>query len=265
MPALRVASADTAKKQQNARDVIVRCGRPHVDIRFLSAVASATNRAAGAMAEGDGFLPSRNSGVYLPFCRTHVESMNARRWDRGKFFSPCRRPRRENLVGGKVTMRNTKFLRVASFLLVLCLLLCGGTVAAAAESQDGTVLNPSVTDKTIEDYKEELESISYSEYVKSFVGIPDATETIIVDPIRDLDMSKTTLDWLSDEDFAALKEIAKAFFNEKGAVSHSEAVLKLAGVLLHQLEISGSTDPDMLYGGGAHHKIFDYIRSNFDK
>ena len=101
-------------------------------------------------------------------------------------------------------MRKTKFQRIASFLLVLCMLACGGTVAAAAESQDGTVLNPSVTDKTIEDYKEELESISYSEYVKSFVGIADATETIIVDPIRDLDMSKTTLGWLSDEDFAKL-------------------------------------------------------------
>ena len=64
MPALRVANDTTAKKQQNARDVTVRCGRPYVDIRFLSAVASATNRAAGAMAEGDGFLPSRKSGVY---------------------------------------------------------------------------------------------------------------------------------------------------------------------------------------------------------
>jgi len=70
---------------------------------------------------------------------------------------------------------------------------------------------------------------------------------------------------LSDEDFAALKDIAGAFFNEKGAVSHSEAVLKLAGILLHQLEKTGSTDPEMLSGGGAHHKIFDFIRSNFDK
>ena len=70
---------------------------------------------------------------------------------------------------------------------------------------------------------------------------------------------------LSDEDFAALKDIAGAFFNEKGAVSHSEAVLKLAGILLHQLEMTGSTDPEMLSGGGAHHKIFDFIRSNFDK
>jgi hypothetical protein len=84
------------------------------------------------------------------------------------------------------------------------MLMCGGTVAAAAETQDGAVLNPSVTDKTIEDYKEELESISYSEYLKTFVGVPEATETIIVDPLADLDMSKTTLDWLSDEDWAKL-------------------------------------------------------------
>ena len=54
-----------AKEQQIARGVGVRCGRPCVDIRFLSAVASATNRAAGAMAEGDGFLPSRISGTQL--------------------------------------------------------------------------------------------------------------------------------------------------------------------------------------------------------
>ena len=75
MPALRVASANTAKKQQNARDVTVRCGRPRVDIRFLSAVASATNRAAGAMAEGDGFLPSRISGMQLSVCCAHVDNV----------------------------------------------------------------------------------------------------------------------------------------------------------------------------------------------
>ena len=107
-------------------------------------------------------------------------------------------------------MRKTKFTRIASFLLVLCLLACGGTVAAAAESQDGAVLNPSVTDKTIEDYKEELESISYSEYMKTFAGVADATETVIVDPIRDLDESKTTLKWLTDEESDYL-DIAKAY------------------------------------------------------
>ena len=54
-----VPSTGEIIQQQNARDAKGRCGRPTFFIRFLSAVASATNRAAGAMAEGDGFLPPR--------------------------------------------------------------------------------------------------------------------------------------------------------------------------------------------------------------
>ena len=101
-------------------------------------------------------------------------------------------------------MRNTKFLRVASFLLVLCLLVCGGTFGVSAQQSNETNENSSVTDKTIADYKEELDSISYSKYIKNFAGINDATETIIVNPITDLDMDKTTLDWLTDEEWAKL-------------------------------------------------------------
>ena len=101
-------------------------------------------------------------------------------------------------------MRNTKFQRVASFLLVLCLLLCGGTFGVGAEETDETNKNTSVTDKTIADYREELESISYSQYMKNFVGINDATETIIIDPVEHLDMDQTTLDWLTDEEWAKL-------------------------------------------------------------
>ncbi|MBR2621292.1 MAG: hypothetical protein IKC97_02845 [Clostridia bacterium] len=91
-------------------------------------------------------------------------------------------------------MRNTKFQRVASFLLVLCLLICGGTFGVSAQQTDEAGKNSSVTDKTIADYKEELDSISYSKYIKNFVGMSDATETIIVDPLADLDMDQTTLD-----------------------------------------------------------------------
>ena len=64
-------------------------------------------------------------------------------------------------------MRTTKFQRVASLLLALLLLTCGGTIAVGAE-ENGAVKNESVTDKTIADYKEELESISYAEYEKNF-------------------------------------------------------------------------------------------------
>ena len=42
---------------------------------LLSAVASAANRAAGAMAEGDGFLPSRISGMQLSVCCAHVDNV----------------------------------------------------------------------------------------------------------------------------------------------------------------------------------------------
>lgn len=73
---------------------------------------------------------------------------------------------------------------------------------------------------------------------------------------------------LRKEDVAALKDIAGAFFNEPGAVSHSAAVLKLAGILLHQLERSGGTEPVAAACNpdcNAHHKIFDFIRSNFDR
>ena len=101
-------------------------------------------------------------------------------------------------------MRNTRFQRVASFLLVFCLLLSGGSLTVAAEEMD-EVLNPSVTDKTIADYREELESISYGDYVKNFGNVANATETIIVNPIEHLDMEKTTLDWLTDEQWEKLK------------------------------------------------------------
>ena len=53
-------------------------GRPvwTASLRYalLSVVASAANRAAGAMTEGDGFLPSRNSGMQVPVGCAHVEN-----------------------------------------------------------------------------------------------------------------------------------------------------------------------------------------------
>ena len=101
-------------------------------------------------------------------------------------------------------MRNTRFQRVASFLLVFCLLLSGGSLTVGAQEFDEE-LNPSVTDKTIADYREELESISYGDYVKNFGDVKDATETIIVNPAEHLDMEKTTLDWLTAEQWQKLE------------------------------------------------------------
>ncbi len=89
-------------------------------------------------------------------------------------------------------MRKTKFQRVISLLLVLTLLVCGASVTVGAQ-EDETPKNSSVTDKSIADYKEELESISYSDYVASFGDIKpeNTTEIITVDPIADLDKDAT--------------------------------------------------------------------------
>ena len=103
-------------------------------------------------------------------------------------------------------MRKKKLQRVACSLLAL-LLLCGGaTVSVGAQGLETEILNPSVTNKTIADYREELESVTYSEYSQDFVSYGKATETVVIDAITDLDEEKTTLDWLTEEEWARLKE-----------------------------------------------------------
>ncbi len=101
-------------------------------------------------------------------------------------------------------MRRTKFQRVISLLLVVTLLVCGGSIAVGAESADGTIKNPSVTDKTIADYKEQLNSKSYGVYFASIANLPNATEIIEIDPLETLDMAQTTLDYLTDEEWNRL-------------------------------------------------------------
>ena len=102
-------------------------------------------------------------------------------------------------------MRKTKLQRAICLLLALLLLVSGATLAVGAENvATSDVLNPSVTDKTIADYREELESISYGEYSKDFKGYNKATETVIIDAIADLDKSQTTLEFLTDEEWARL-------------------------------------------------------------
>ena len=102
-------------------------------------------------------------------------------------------------------MRKTKFQRVASFLLAMILLL-GGSVFTAYAAEDDTAINSTVTEKTIADYKEELESISYDEYTKNFVYYERAKETVVFDAIKSLDEVKTTLEWLTAEQWATLND-----------------------------------------------------------
>ncbi len=94
-------------------------------------------------------------------------------------------------------------------ILALLLLAGGSTITVGAQEPDTTtVINPSVTDKTIADYKELLDSIPYSEYVKAFDGVERATETVVIDAVKNLDKEKTTLSFLTDEEWARLCEDA---------------------------------------------------------
>ncbi len=103
-------------------------------------------------------------------------------------------------------MRKKKFQSVTSLLLALLLLTGGATVSVGAEKTTADkAYNASVTDKTIADYKEELESISYDDYSKGFKGYERTTDTVVIDAIEDLNEQLTTLERLSDEDWARLQ------------------------------------------------------------
>ncbi len=100
-------------------------------------------------------------------------------------------------------MRKAKFQRVVSFLLALMLLLGAGVVSVSAAEVQNEEFN-TVTDKTIADYKEELESISYSEYQKMFGQYATPDQTVVFDAIEDLDEENTELGWLTAEEYALL-------------------------------------------------------------
>lgn len=113
-------------------------------------------------------------------------------------------------------MRKTKFQRVASFLLA-ALLLIGGSVAVGAEDMLTTSGgSSSVTDKTIADYKEELESILYSDYMRDFKSYQRATESVVIDAVNDLDESQTDVRWLTDEEWKAIAADSSQAANNKG-------------------------------------------------
>lgn len=103
-------------------------------------------------------------------------------------------------------MRKKKFQSVTSLLLALLLLTGGATVSVGAEKTTADkAYNASVTDKTIADYKEELESISYDDYSKGFKSYERTADTVVIDAIEDLNEQLTTLERLSDEDWARLQ------------------------------------------------------------
>lgn len=102
-------------------------------------------------------------------------------------------------------MRKTKFQRVISFLLASALAVSAGVVSAAAAQTDEDSFN-TVTEKTIGDYKEELESISYADYQKLFGDYQSANKTVVFDAINDLNEEQTTVGWLTAEEYAILTD-----------------------------------------------------------
>ena len=68
------------------------------------------------------------------------------------------------------------------------------------------------------------------------------------------------------EDLTVLNDIVGAFYGNN-EVSHSQAILKLYGILLNQLEKYAGTADIARPGNGdnIHQQIYDFIRENFDK
>ena len=102
-------------------------------------------------------------------------------------------------------MRKAKFQRVVSFLLALTFVLGAGVVSAFA-ADGGEAAFDTVTEKTIADYKEELESISYVEYQRLFDQYAKPDKTVVFDAIEDLDEENTTLEWLAADQYAILTD-----------------------------------------------------------
>ena len=71
---------------------------------------------------------------------------------------------------------------------------------------------------------------------------------------------------LPEADLAALKDIVGSFYGSND-VSHSQALLKLSGILLNQLEKYAASDNAAPHGANSniHQDIYDFIRENFNK
>ena len=84
-------------------------------------------------------------------------------------------------------MERTKLTRLCAFLLALSILIPGTIVAAAADDTDST----SVTDKTIDDVREQLSAISYDEYSSMYANVGRAEREIVINGV-DYDKENTT-------------------------------------------------------------------------
>ncbi len=81
-------------------------------------------------------------------------------------------------------MERTKFSRFCALFLALLFLIPGGVIGAAAADKDTAASGgTSVTDKTIEDVREQLSAISYEEYSVKYASVKKAEKEIVVNGV----------------------------------------------------------------------------------
>ncbi|CDC60188.1 extracellular solute-binding protein family 1 [Clostridium sp. CAG:448] len=99
-------------------------------------------------------------------------------------------------------MKKTKFQRFAACLLALTMLLGSALVSvSAATGTSDASSGSSVTDKSLQEIRELLNAISYSEYVLSdvFTTTGYAKEQIVIDVLADIDTSRDGNCYIDDE------------------------------------------------------------------
>lgn len=97
-------------------------------------------------------------------------------------------------------MKRSRIQRALALVLSVTFLV-GGSVTAA-NAADSSVKNPTVTDKSITDYQSELNTISYSEYLKLRDGKYSKPQNeIVVDAADALDTEKTDSDYKITEEY----------------------------------------------------------------
>ncbi len=75
-------------------------------------------------------------------------------------------------------MERTKLTRLCALFLALLFLIPGGVISIAASGEESSNSDSSVTDKTIEDVREQLGAISYEEYSSKFTNVKRAEKAI---------------------------------------------------------------------------------------
>ncbi len=93
-------------------------------------------------------------------------------------------------------MERTKLSRLCALFLALLFLIPGGAISVAAAGADGNKSSSdsaSVTDKTIEDVREQLNAISYEEYSQKYASVGRAEKEIVISGV-DYDKASTNAD-----------------------------------------------------------------------